>query len=179
MEFRLEEAVAILSRTPATLQHLLEHLPRRWTRADEGAETWSPFDVVGHLIHSDRTNWMVRARAILEAGETRPFPPFDRVGMLEENRGKTLAELLAVFEEVRAEALRQLAGLGLADEHLDRTGRHPDLGAVSLRQPLATWVAHDLGHIAQIARTMAGQYRSEVGPWRAYLPVLGVREGGG
>ncbi len=177
MEFRLDDAITVLSRTPATLRRLLEDLPQRWTHSNEGPETWSPFDVLGHLIHGERTDWPGRARMIL-AGERRAFPPFDRFAMFEASRGKTLDELLDTFEELRSDNLRQLEGLDLTDEDLERTGRHPDFGPVTLRQLLATWVAHDLGHIAQITRTMAKQYGDEVGPWRAYLPVLHPRREG-
>ena len=176
MDFRFEDALDVLSRTPATLRDLLQDLPPRWTRSNEGGESWSPFDVLGHLIHGERTDWIGRARTILEHGETRTFEPFDRFAMLEESRDKTLAELLDTFAELRTDNLRRLADLGVTEEHLEKTGRHPDFGTVTLRQLLATWVAHDLGHIAQISRTMARQYRREVGPWRAYLPVLGAEE---
>lgn len=176
MDFRLDDAVAILSRTPATLRRLLEDLPQRWTHANEGPETWSPFDVLGHLIHGERTDWPGRARMILD-GESSPFPPFDRFAMFEASRGRTLDELLDTFDELRSDNLRQLEGFELTDEDLDRTGRHPDFGPVTLRQLLATWVAHDLGHLAQISRTMAKQYVDEVGPWYAYLPVLQARKG--
>lgn len=176
MQFEINDAMAILSRTPATLRRLLENLPQKWTHANEGPETWSPFDVVGHLIHGERTDWLGRARMILDRGETRAFPPFDRFAMFEESRGKTLAELLDTFAELRSENLSQLEDLDLTTEDLDKEGRHPDFGAVTLRQLLATWVAHDLGHLAQVSRTMAKRYRDEVGPWRAYLPVLGARE---
>lgn len=176
MEFRLDDAVAILSRTPTTLKSLLERLPRRWTHANEGVESWSPFDVVGHLIHGERTDWLVRARTIVDHGEARAFEPFDRFAMLEASRGKELGELLDTFAELRAENLARLEALGFGDDDLDKTGLHPELGRVTLRQLLATWVAHDLGHLAQISRTMAKQYREEVGPWRTYMPVLGADE---
>ena len=176
MDFTLEDAFDLLSRTPATLRHLLQDLPPRWSRSDEGGESWSPFDIVGHLIHGEKTDWMGRARMILEHGESRAFEPFDRFAMLEESRDKTLLELLDTFAELRTDNLRMLSDLELTEEDLDRTGRHPDLGPVTLRQLLSTWVVHDLSHIAQISRTMAKQYREEVGPWRAYLPVLGPPE---
>lgn len=177
MDFRVDDALAVLSRTPAVLRSLLEDLPDDWTGNNEGPDTWSPFDVVGHLIHGERTDWMGRARMILEEGEEREFDPFDRFAMFEESRGKPLGELLETFEGLRAQNLHALSSLELDDQTLERRGRHPDFGAVTLRQLLATWVAHDLGHIAQISRTMAKQYRDEVGPWRRYLPVLDVRGG--
>ncbi len=170
--FVMEEGVAILSRTPATLDALLRGLPDHWIVAHEGGETWGPFDVIGHLIHSDRTNWLPRARIILEQGEARPFDPFDRFAQFRESEGRTLASLLDEFATVRQESLRQLAALRLTDADLDRRGRHPELDAVTLRQLLATWVAHDLDHVMQISRTLARQYADEVGPWRAYLRII-------
>jgi len=177
MRFRVDDALAVLSRTPVTLRSLLDGLSDDWTQNDEGADSWSPYDVIGHLIHGERTDWMGRARIILEAGEEREFEPFDRFAMFEESRGKTLTELLETFERLREGNLADLRALKLDEGELERRGRHPDLGAVTLRQLLATWVVHDLGHIAQISRTMAKQYRDEVGAWRAYLPVL--EAGGG
>lgn len=173
MRFDLDHATAVLARTPATLRALLDGLPDDWTAATEGPETWSPYDVVGHLIHGERTDWMPRARMILEHGAGRAFEPFDRVAMFRASDGKSLGELLAELEALRAENLRELAALGLTSEDLEREGRHPELGAVTLEQLLATWVAHDLDHVVQIARVMAKQYRDEVGPWRAYLSVMG------
>ena len=172
MEFNLTAGMAILERTPGTLRALLSGLPAEWTEANEGPETWSPYDVLGHLIHGEHTDWIGRARIILEQGPDRRFPPFDRTAMFRESQGKTLARLLHEFEELRAENLRTLAGWRLTDEQLALTGEHPSFGTVTLRQLLATWVAHDLSHIAQIARVMAKQYREAIGPWRAYLPVM-------
>lgn len=172
MNFRLDDALAVLSRTPATLRRLLEDQPTAWIESDEGPDTWSPFDVVGHLIHGERTDWMGRARVILEVGEEREFEPFDRFAMFEESKGRALPELLTTFERLRERNLSELRSLELDDKTLAKRGRHPDFGVVTLRQLLATWVVHDLGHIAQISRTMAKQYREEVGPWRRYLPVL-------
>ncbi len=168
----VEDAAAILARTPAALDALLRDLPDGWVTAHEGGESWSPFDVVGHLIHGERTDWMPRARIILEHGEARAFDTFDRFAQLEVSRGRTLASLLDEFAALRQQNLRELAALRLTEADLDRRGRHPQLGAVTLRQLLATWVAHDLGHVAQTARVMAKQYRDAVGPWRAYLPVM-------
>ena len=173
--FVMEEGVAILSRTPATLDALLRGLPDGWIAAHEGGETWSPFDVIGHLIHAERTNWIPRARVILEYGETRPFDPFDRVAQFAASNGRTLPSLLDEFATVRNESLGALAALRLTDADFDRRGRHPDFGVVTLRQLLATWVAHDLDHVMQISRVLARQYSDEVGPWRAYLRI--IREG--
>lgn len=177
MNFSLEDAVPVLSRTPLVLRSLLEGLPQSWIRGTEGPDTWSPFDIVGHLIHGERTDWMVRTEVLLADGESRPFTPFDRVAMFQASRGKTLHQLLDLFAELRAANLLRLASLNLTTEDLDRRGRHPELGRVTLGELLATWVAHDLSHIAQIARVMGRQYQDAVGPWRAYLPMLGVRGG--
>lgn len=173
MPFTLEATREILSRTPATLDALLRGLPEGWSRRDEGADTWSPFDVVGHLIHGERTDWIPRARIILEHGPAQPFEPFDRFAQLEANRDKSLEGLLDLFAELRAANLRQLNALELTPETLSREGTHPELGTVTLGQLLATWAVHDLNHLAQIARAMAGRYRSDVGPWAAYLRILG------
>jgi DinB superfamily len=175
--FAMEEAVAILARTPATLDALLRGLPDGWIAAHEGGDTWSPFDVVGHLIQGERTDWMQRARIILEHGDARAFDKFDRRAQFAESQGRTLASLLDDFARLRQDNLRELAALRLTDADLDRRGRHPALGAVTLRQLLATWVAHDLDHVAQIARVLARQYSDEVGPWRAYLRIISGTQG--
>jgi len=173
MTFDLSAALPLLRRTPAVLDALLSGLPEEWTSATEGPGTWSAFDVVGHLIHGERTDWIPRARRILESGEARPFEPFDRFAQLETSRGQTLGELLVTFRALRARNLATLESWALTEEDLARTGTHPELGPVTLGQLLATWTAHDLGHIAQIVRTMAARYRTDVGPWRAYLRILG------
>ena len=170
--FDLDRAVAVLERTPATLRSLLLGLPNAWTDADEGPDTWSPYVIVGHLIHGERTEWLTRARIILGPGPDRRFEPYDRFAQFRESAGKSLADLLDEFAELRATNLAVLKSWQLGDEQLARLGEHPAFGPVSLRQLLATWVAHDLGHLAQIARVMAKQYREAVGPWRTYLPVL-------
>ena len=141
-------------------------------RRDRGGESWSPLDVLGHLIHGERADWIPRAKTILEHGESRPFNPFDRFAQFEEAKGKDLEELLDEFETLRRDNLEALAGLDLEFEDFNRTGTHPDLGTVTLRQLLSTWAVHDLGHIAQVARVLAKQYADEVGPWRAHVPVL-------
>lgn len=169
--FSLDDAAAVLERTPASLGALLAGLPEGWVTATEGAGTWSPYDVVGHLIHGERTDWLPRARHIL-AGETRPFEPFDREAQFKESRGRSLGELLATFAELRRENLAALAALNLTDDDMGRKGLHPELGEVTLAQLLATWVVHDLDHLAQIARTMAKAYGEAVGPWSAYLSIL-------
>lgn len=162
----------MLERTPAVVRALLSDLSRDWTHANEGPDTWSPFDVVGHLIDGDETEWMDRARIILAQGDDRRFPPFDRFRHLRLNEGKTLGTLLDRFTELRGKNLQELKALQLTPDHLRLTGEHPEFGTVTLAQLLATWVAHDLGHVAQISRVMAKQYRDALGPWEAYLPVL-------
>ena len=170
--FDLASGVPVLERTPDVLRTLLLGLPAEWTDATEGPDTWSPYVVVGHLIHGERADWIPRARIILAHGRARPFEPFDRLAQFRESEGKTLPELLDEFARLRAESLATLRGWALTDAQLALEGTHPALGQVTLRQLLATWVAHDLGHLVQIARTMAKRYRESVGPWRAYLSVM-------
>jgi hypothetical protein len=172
MEFRIGPATEILSTTPSTLNSLLRPLSETWLIHNEGPKTWSPFDILGHLIHGEETDWIPRARIILEQGEERPFEPFDRFAMFEKSKGKSIAELLDSFAQLREENLRQLDVMRLTEEKLEKRGKHPELGVVTLRELLASWVVHDLGHIAQVVRVMAKQYREEVGPWQEYLPVL-------
>ena len=172
MTFDLTDGVVILRRTPGLLRMLLEDLPCGWNEATEGPGTWSAFDVVGHLIHGERTDWVPRAEHILKHGDAVPFPPFDREAMFEASRGKTIVELLDTFAELRTESLRRLQALNLTRDDLERHGRHPEFGQVLLGQHLATWVVHDLTHISQIVRILARQYSDAVGPWRAYLSVL-------
>ena len=172
MRFVLEQALEVLDRTPRVLTALLEGLSEPWVSGNYGPDTFSPFDVVGHLIHGERTDWMVRLRLILEHGEGRPFEPFDRYAMYEASRGQTMAELLATFAALRARNLADLRALGPTPGQLALRGTHPDFGAVSVRELLAAWVVHDLNHLHQIAKAMAFQYRTEVGPWRAYLSLL-------
>lgn len=171
MEFELQHAIQILRRTPATLNSLLRDLPEPWLINNEGPETWSPNDIVGHLIHGEETDWIPRAKIILEHGEARPFDPFDRFAMLK-SKEKPIAELLDTFTRLRIQSLQELESLNLTPDLLDKRGTHPEFGAVTLKQLLSTWVVHDLGHVRQIARVMAKQYRDEVGPWTAYLPVV-------
>ena len=175
MQFNLDEAMAVLERTPTVLQAWLNGLPEAWTANNEGPETWSPFDVLGHLNHGERADWIPRARLILEYGETHPFEPFDRLAQFNESAGKTLTELLAEFAALRAQNLQTLRAWQLCAADLEKTGTHPAFGPVTLRALLATWVAHDLDHVAQIARVMAKQYKTEVGPWTAYLRILQER----
>ncbi len=170
-EFHLAEAVAVLERTPASLSALLRGLPDWWVRATEGEGTWSPYDVIGHLIHGERKDWLPRVRHIL-AGDQRPFEPVDRKAQFTESQGRSMDELLATFAELRRESVAALLEMNLTRTDLDRTGQHPALGTVTLGQLLATWVTHDLDHVGQIARTMAKRYTHAVGPWSAYLSIL-------
>jgi hypothetical protein len=172
MTFNLDHTLAILRRTPATLDTLLRHLPDDWTRPNEGPDTWSPFDIVGHLVHGEKSDWIARARIIIEHGESRPFDPFDRFAMFEDSKGKSLEDLLDEFTLLRGRNVQTLEEMKLTPEDFDRRGTHPAFGSVTLVQLLSTWTVHDLGHIAQITRVMARQYRDAVGPWREYLPVL-------
>lgn len=173
----LDEAVAVLSRTPATLHALLRGLPHGWIDAHEGGETWSPFDVVGHLIHGEQTDWLARVRIILEHGEARPFDRFDRTAQFQASRDRTLDVLLDEFAALRATNLRELRALGITAADLARRGTHPAFGAVTLGQLLATWVAHDLDHVIQIARVIGRRSSDEVGPWRAYLRIVSGQQG--
>lgn len=172
MDFDLAQGIAVLERTPHALRAALAGLGTVWTDATEGPETWSPYIILGHLTHGERTDWIPRAQIILAQGADRRFTPFDRFAQFRESQGKSFADLLEEFSRLRADNIATLAGWRLTDAELALEGEHPEFGAVTLRQLLATWVAHDLGHVAQIARVMAKQYREAVGPWRAYLPVL-------
>jgi hypothetical protein len=172
MEHRLADTIALLTRTPPALDALLRDLPETWTMRNEGENTWSAFDIVGHLIHGERTDWMPRAKMILQFGETQAFEPFDRWGQERESEGKSLGQSLDEFAGLRAEGLDELGSWNLRQEDLEKRGRHPELGVVTLSELLATWAAHDLTHLHQISRVMAHQYREAVGPWSAYLGVL-------
>jgi hypothetical protein len=174
--FVLAEAVTFLARTPAALEALLKGLPDGWVVANEGGETWSPVDVIGHLIHGEGTDWLPRVKIILENGEARPFDKFDRFAQ-QASKTRSLPDLLDEFAVLRQDSLAELAALNLAEPDLDRLGLHPELGVVTLRQLLATWVAHDLDHIVQVSRIMARQYSDEVGPWRAYLRIISGTQG--
>jgi hypothetical protein len=172
VNFDLQNGIAVLERTPKVVRSLLTDLGEEWTGPDEGPNTWSPFDVLAHLIDNEETNWMVRARIILAQGANRRFEPLERVGHPGSGEEKDLEELLDRFAELRARNLSDLKSLRLGDAQLKLTGVHPEFGSVTLAQLLSTWVVHDLGHIGQIVRVMSKQYRDAVGPWRAYLPVL-------
>lgn len=172
MEHNLQHTISLLTRTPAALNALLRDLPETWTFRNEGENTLSAFDVIGHLIHAERTNWMPRVKMLLQFGETQPFRAFDRLGHIREGQDKSLGQLLDEFARLRSENLVELSTLNLRPEDLERRGRHPALGAVTLSELLATWAAHDLTHLHQISRVMAHQYRETVGPMSKYLGVL-------
>jgi len=174
--FNRKDGTAILARTPAVLDTLLRGLPDGWITAHEGGNTWSPFDVVGHLIYGEQTDWLPRARIILAHGESMPFEPFDRLAQFAATR-QTMDALLDEFARLRRSNLDELAALDLSEADLERRGRHPELGTVTLRQLLATWVAHDLDHVMQISRTLGRQYSDAVGPWRAYLRIISGTQG--
>lgn len=173
--FSLADGLPILRATPGVLRAWLSDLPETWTTANEGPDTWSAFDIVGHLIHGERTDWIPRLELLLAYGESRPFTPFDRFAQFKDSRGKSLRELLDIFAGLRRENIVRLEALHLQPIDFERRGRHPELGSVNLGQLLATWVAHDLNHLGQMARVMARQYTEAVGPWREYLPLLGPR----
>jgi hypothetical protein len=172
MTTHLDEIRSILDRTPKTLRAMLDGLPEAWLSATEGPNTYSPRDVVGHLIHGEDTDWMPRVRTLLAHGEDRPFDPFDREGYGERARTASIADLLAEFEDKRVASLRALDELTLVDADLTKRGRHPALGIATLRQLLSTWAVHDLNHIGQIVRVMSRRYDAEVGPWKQYLGIL-------
>lgn len=172
MQYSIEKSCEILERTPMALQSLLAGLDEDWVMNNEGPETFSPFDVIGHLIHGEKTDWVPRAKMILEFGLSKTFVPFDRFAQYEVSRGKTLQQLLDEFEDIRKENLIWFTSLRLSESDLDKKGMHPVLGAVSLRNLLSTWVVHDLTHIAQVTRVMAKQYREEIGPWTDFFRIL-------
>ncbi len=174
-EFNLDDTMAILERTPASLSALLRGLPETWVKATEGDGTWSPYDVIGHLIHGERTDWIPRARHIL-AADPRPFESFDRTAQFADSQGQSLNELLETFADLRRKNVALLVEMNLNDADLDLRGLHPELGEVTLRQLLATWAVHDLDHVTQVARTMAKVYMRATGPWSAYLSILQDRQ---
>lgn len=172
MNFSFNKSIGILERTPKVLELMLENLSDEWTMNNEGPETWSPYDVLGHLVHGEQTDWIIRTKIILSDSENKAFTPFDRFAQFEESKGKSLTDLLDEFKKARKENLKFLSGLNLSENDLDKTGIHPKFGEVTLRQLLSTWTVHDLSHIAQIARVMSKQYKDAVGPWVEYLPIL-------
>lgn len=172
MNFQISQAIEILSQTPETVRSLLGNLSDEWIYATDGENSWSPFDVVGHLIHAEETDWIPRAEIILKKGDNPFFEPFDRFGHFEKSKGKTLAELLDEFAEIRAKNIEILKSWNLTNEQLNLRGIHPELGSVTLEQLLATWCVHDLTHIRQIVTVMAKQYTETVGVWKEYLSIL-------
>lgn len=172
MEFSRERTYEILDRTPAILRTILSDLHDNWTMENEGPDTFSPFDVVGHLIHGEKTDWPTRTKLILEYGITKPFVPYDRFAMYEESKGKNLGQLLDEFERLRKDNMQWLRSLPLTEADLDKKGLHPTFGEVTLRQLLSTWVVHDLTHISQITRVMAKQYKAAIGPWVAFFRIM-------
>jgi DinB superfamily len=172
MESNLEMTMALLARTPATLDALLRDLPDAWTQANEGEQTFNAYEVVGHLAHGERSDWVPRVKTILEFGESRAFEPFDRFAQERESQGKSLAELLDEFSGLRTRNLAEIRALNLKPQDMDLRGRHPRLGMVTLGQLMATWAAHDMTHLHQTARILAHQYRDAVGPWSIFLGVL-------
>lgn len=172
MDFKITSAMAILERTPAVLQTLLRNLSEDWTSPNEGPETWSPFDIIGHLIWGEKTDWIPRAKIILSDRPDKSFVPFDRFAQFRESAGKTLMQLLDEFDKLRSENLAELRKMELSETDLEKKGTHPAFAEVTLSQLLAAWVVHDLNHIAQISRVMAKQYKEASGPWVAYLKVL-------
>ena len=174
MQFTLSDGTTLLRRTPGALRAFLTDLPDGWITVTEGPGTWSPFDVVGHLIHGERADWIPRIEHILQHGDAQPFPPFDREAIFEASKGHSLADLLDTFDVERTRSLARLHELSLGAADLSRPGLHPAFGQVTLGQHLSTWVVHDLTHLNQIARTLAAQYAEAVGPWRAYLSILGT-----
>ncbi|HEX2896999.1 MAG TPA: DinB family protein [candidate division Zixibacteria bacterium] len=172
MNFDLNQALAILRRTPDVLETLLKDLPEPWTMQNEGGKSWSPYDVIGHLIHGEKTDWIDRTKIVLFEGPDKTFTPFDRFAQFQESQGKSLNQLLAEFRTLRLANLKTLEGFKITADMLDKTAMHPSLGKVTLRNLLATWTAHDLNHIYQIVRVMAKHYKTEVGPWSQYLRLV-------
>ncbi len=171
-EFNLTDTIALITRTPATLNALLRGLPDTWTRRNEGPDSWTPYDIMGHMVYVERDDWIPRVRHILAHGDSQPFPPFDRFTQMREPKTKSLEQLLDEFAALRSQSLATLQSLNLQPHDLARPGRHPSLGSVTLAQLLATWAVHDLSHLHQLSRVMAHQYRDAVGPWSIFLGVL-------
>lgn len=172
MEFQLDQTIDVLRRSPSVLKAMLRQISVDWQLANEGEGTWNPYDIVGHLIHGEKTDWIRRAEIILSDDFNKEFKPFDRQAQFKESRNKSIEDLLDEFESLRNENLRKLEALNIQAHHLQKTGIHPDFGEVNLEQLLSTWLVHDLGHIAQVTRVMAKQYKENIGPWKAYLPIV-------
>lgn len=172
MKFELSKSLELLTNTPTVMESLLHGLSNDWLHTNEGPESWSPFDILGHLVHCERNDWMERTLIILHSDD-KNFKPVDRFAQLTENKGKSITDLLEEFKSLREKNIAQLKGLNITEVTLDNKGIHPAFGEVTLRQLLSTWVVHDLNHLAQISRVMAKQYKEETGPWVEYLPILG------
>lgn len=172
MQFELAKAVEILSRTPDIVETMLNGLSDEWIKPNEGGETWSPYDIVGHYIHGEKTDWVSRMEIILSDKAEKSFEPFDRFAQFTNSNGKSLVELLDEFKQLRKENIEKLRSANISEPDLEKTGIHPAFGIVTLKQLLATWVVHDLSHINQLSRVLAKQYDAEVGPWKEYLGVL-------
>ena len=172
MEFSLEKSIEVLERTPKILESYLNHISPEWLHSNEGENTWSPYDIVGHLVYGEKTDWLVRIKVILSKSENKLFEPFDRFAQMNEDSSKSIRELLAEFKTLRQNNLNELNALNITEQDFNRTGMHPEFGEVTLKQLISTWVVHDLGHISQISRVMAKQYKTEVGPWIDYLGIL-------
>lgn len=172
MEYQLDQAIEVLERTPKVMQTLLSGISKEWSSQNEGPDTWSPYDVVGHLVHGEKTDWMPRLEIVLGTSERTTFEPYDRFAQFEMSKGKSLVTLLSEFETLRKENLNTLRSKNLSEKDLTRTAIHPSLGTITLKNMLAAWVVHDLGHIAQVSRVMAKQYKEEIGPWTKYLTIV-------
>ena len=172
MKYNIDSAIEILEQTPKTLNAFLSNLSDDWIYCNEGGESWNAFDILGHLIHGEKTDWITRMNIILDSDENKTFEPYDRFAQFETSNGKVLSELLVEFSDLRTSNLKYFKSLNLSDSQLTLKGIHPELGEVTLSELLSCWVTHDLGHIAQIARVMAKQYKNEVGPWLAFIPIL-------
>ncbi|MBT8324388.1 MAG: DinB family protein [Winogradskyella sp.] len=172
MTFKIDKSLEILNRTPMVLETLLGGLSKDWLKNNEGENTWSPYNVVGHLVHGEKTDWMTRVKIVLSETGNKTFTPFDRFAQMQADQSIPIETLLSEFKTLRQKNLTELNALKIDDSKLNMEGMHPALGVVKLKQLLSTWVAHDLGHIAQITRVMAKQYKSEVGPWKNYLGIL-------
>ena len=168
----LDEAINILDRTPRILEAMLDGLPENWINNNEGGDSWSPFDIVGHLLHGEKTDWMERCNLILNSNIEATFSPFDRFAQFVDSKGKSMSELLSEFKSLRTKNLQELKSFGIEEPHYKMTAIHPDLGRVTLQQLLSTWVVHDLSHLGQIARVMAKQYKSQVGPWKEFINFI-------
>lgn len=172
MKYNLNEAISILSKTPLVLKELLENLSKDWTHQNEGGDSWSPYDVIGHLVHGEKTDWMPRLEIVVSNASNKTFEPYDRFAQFEMSKGKSLSHLLKDFEMLRKQNLNTLRAKNLTEIDFEKEAIHPELGTVSLRNMLSAWVVHDLGHIAQVSRVLAKQYHEEIGPWARYLTIV-------